>query len=204
MSDTNTGDRILNIAHKLLSSGGLGAVSFDSIARELGKSKQAVLYWYPTKRDLLAALFLPWLEAEARTAIAALAGRSGRDEAIAAFVRAVAAFHFADLDRFRMIYLVPQTTGIKAKERQDAIGVEQVHPVTARLYDALAGHLEGDPDAARAEAVAIHAAVLGQVLLFALGQALQDPLKQSQEDLADALIASLTERQSRSSFGGTA
>jgi len=63
MPQRNTGDSILKIAREIMASEGLAAVSFDAIARRLGRSKQAVLYWYPTKHDLLTALFLPWLRA---------------------------------------------------------------------------------------------------------------------------------------------
>ncbi len=195
MQDTKTSKQILSIALEILASDGLGAVSFDAIARRLGRSKQAVLYWYPSKRDLLAAMFLPWLRAETETAEDAVSEAATRVEAIGSFVRAVAWFHFADLDRFRMMYLVPQTTGLKSNGRGNTVAGEDVYQVTNRLYGALADHLDGEREAARKEAVAIHSAVLGLVLMFALADALRDPLKHSETDLIDALIASLTAKK---------
>ena len=115
MPHKNTSDQILETARDLLASEGLAAVSFDAIARRLGCTKQAVLYWYPSKHDLLAAMFLPWLEAEAETAIQSVSGTTRRDEAVEAFVRAIAGFHFEDLERFRMMYLLPQTLKQSAK-----------------------------------------------------------------------------------------
>ncbi|GKY88460.1 TetR/AcrR family transcriptional regulator [Sinisalibacter aestuarii] len=190
MSKARTSDQILQTARDILATEGLGAVSFDTIARRLGRSKQAVLYWFPTKQDLLAAMFVPWLVAEEQAATQALAGVRGRAAAIAAFVRAVAAFHFDDLDRFRMMYLVPQTLKPAAPNRQSAAVLEQVHPVTDRMYSALAAHLNGAHP--RQEAVAIHAAVLGLALLAGLAQSLRDPLKHGEAELIDALIARLT------------
>lgn len=179
------------IANKLLASDGLAGVSFDAIARSLGVSKQAVLYWFPTKNDLLAAMFVPWLQAEAEVAIQAVADEMVRIDAIDSFVRAVAQFHFDDLDRFRMMYLVPQTMRVRAGDGVNDAAVKTVHPVTSRLYSALADRLEKDKGAARAEAFAIHSAVLGIVLMVALADAVHDPLKHSKRELIDALIGSL-------------
>lgn len=188
MTEGKTDERILAIARELLASGGVSAVSFDAIARQLDRSKQAVLYWYPTKQDLLAAMFLPWLNAETDVAVEALARASGRDAAVRAFVTAVAAFHLDDLDRFRMMYLLPQTTGgMRSQQRMTA----RVHPVTDRLYTTLAAHLGGKPEEARREAFAIHSAVLGLVLMHGLADSLDDPLKHSDQAAIDALAASL-------------
>jgi len=194
MSGTETSQKILSIAREILDADGIGAVSFDAIARRLGRSKQAVLYWYPTKRDLLAAMFLPWLQAETDTAEDAVSKATNRVEAIGSFVRAVAWFHFADLDRFRMMYLLPQTTNLNPTSRGIMITGEEVYQVTNRLYGVLADHLDGKREAARKEAVAIHSAVLGLVLMFALADALRDPLKHSEIDMIDTLIASLTSK----------
>lgn len=195
MAEHETRKRILEIATQILASGGLAAVSFDAIARRLGMTKQAVLYWFSTKQNLLAAMFLPWLEAEVDAAEAALAPTSGHQEAIEAFVRGLAGFHLADPDRFRMMYLLPQTLGTGGREPREKAILEQVHPLTARLYDALAAKLrEGgsltDEDARR-RAVAIHSATLGLVMMVTLSDSLDDPLRHATPDLIDALAATL-------------
>jgi len=192
MNDQKTSQKILSIARKILAADGLAGVSFDAIARKLGRSKQAVLYWYPTKRDLLVALYLPWLEAETLVAERAVATATGRTEAVSCFVRAVVSFHVDDLDRFRMMYLAPQTTREKTGSRSSIVVGEEFYAITNRLYGALATHLDTAPEAARKQAVAIHSAALGLVMLFALADSMRDPLKHSQSNLIDALVASLT------------
>lgn len=192
MSREKTSDQILEIAHELRATDGLEAVSFDAIARRLGISKQAVLYWYPTKRDLLTSLLLDCLVAETEAATYAVTDVSDRIEAIGSFVRAVANFHFCDLDRFRMMYLLPQTTKKGSRNSVVTSTLSKVHRVTDRLYTALAARLEGDEAGRRREAVAIHSAVLGLVLMFALADSLHDPLRHTESDLVEALIASLT------------
>lgn len=190
--DDRTPDRILAIAESLVSEGGVGALTFDAIAARLGRSKQAVLYWYPTKQALMAALYLPWLEAEADIAERALDGARTRRAAIAAFVTALADHHLAGLDRFRMTYLAPQVPSGPAPGRMRVRPDARIYPVTGRLYAALARHLGPDPEAARREAVAIHSAVLGLVLMVSLTEALEDPMKHGHDDLVDALVRALT------------
>lgn len=191
MPHKNTRDRILETARDLLTSEGLAAVSFDAIARRLGRTKQAVLYWYPSKHDLLAAMFLPWLEAEAETAIQSVSGTTRRDEAVDAFVRAIAGFHFEDLNRFRMMYLLPQTIKQSVEAPHDAALLDKIHPVTDRMYGALADRLDGDAKGVRREALAIHSAVLGLLLMFGLADSVRDPLKHNASEMVSALIASL-------------
>lgn len=192
MPTSKTSTQILKIASEILATEGLGAVSFDAIARRLGKSKQAVLYWFPNKQDLLAAMFLPWLEAEADIAAASVAKASDRDEAIRGFVQCVAKFHLGDLNRFRLMYLLPQTIKPSSETQKDIGLVERVHPVTDKIYGAMAAHLEGNEVPARREAVAIHSSVLGLVLMFGLADSLQDPLKHSENELIEALVSRLS------------
>lgn len=192
MARSRTGEQILDIARDLLAEGGLGAVSFDAIAARLGRSKQAVLYWFPTKPDLLAALFLPWLEEEAVLAETALRDANDGTDAIARFVRAVAGFHLSNLTRFRAMYLLPQTLTRGAEDPRDREVLDRVHAITDRLYAALAAHLGPDATTARQQAFAVHSAVLGLALMSGLAEGLDDPLKHGQHVLVDALVARLT------------
>ena len=52
----NTSDRILEVALQSFGSAGIDATSLDALARELGVTKQAILYWYPSKEALLDAV----------------------------------------------------------------------------------------------------------------------------------------------------
>ena len=191
MSQASSKEQIIAIAQELLARDGLEQVSFDAIARMWGRSKQAVLYWYPTKQALLAALFLPALTAEAEAVERALLSEFSESEAIAAFVKAMCAFHLSDLPRFRMMYLAPQLTKTETADLGTDL-LESVHLTTARTYAALAMRLDGEPEVARQRAVAIHASVLGLLLMHGLAEHLRDPLKYGVETLADALITSLT------------
>jgi hypothetical protein len=91
-----------------------------------------------------------------------------------------------------MMYLVPQTIKRNSHDLPNARIAEQAHPVTDRIYSALAACLDGDTATTRKEAAVIHFSVLGVVLMFALADGLHDPLKHNEQELVEALIASLT------------
>jgi TetR/AcrR family transcriptional regulator len=55
-SRRKTGDRILDAALDAFGTRGYEATSLDDLARELGVRKQTILYWYPSKDALLAAV----------------------------------------------------------------------------------------------------------------------------------------------------
>ena len=50
---------IQEAAINLVERGGLTALTFQALADRLGVSKQAILYWYPTKWELIAECGLP-------------------------------------------------------------------------------------------------------------------------------------------------
>ena len=187
---SDTRDLILEIAAALMAVGGLETVTFDAVAARLGITKQAVIYWFPSKVALLSELALPGLRGEAQVAINAAAEASGPAQAVRAVVRAVIDFHLADLARFRLMYLSPQIGATAGAKRTAAELVAQVHPVTSEMYAAIAAAL-GDGPTARETAVALHMAALGHVLMFALTEAIGDPLRHAPELLADRLAALL-------------
>lgn len=85
-----TRQRILDVALDLFGTRGVDAVSLDEIARDVGVRKQTILYWFPSKDELVAAV-LEQAAAELLVVIDA-AIRSASDdplERIDAVVRAV-------------------------------------------------------------------------------------------------------------------
>ena len=52
----NTRVRVVDAALDLFGTRGVDAVSLDEIAREVGVRKQTVLYWFPSKDDLVEAV----------------------------------------------------------------------------------------------------------------------------------------------------
>ena len=90
MAERPTRQRILDTALDMFGQRGVDAVSLDEIAREVGVRKQTILYWFPSKEELVAAV-LEAVAAELIVVIDAAIRASSDDplERIDAVVRAV-------------------------------------------------------------------------------------------------------------------
>lgn len=189
-------DTILANAEAIVRADGIAACTFEAIARRLGVTKQAVIYWFPTKEELFRELVLAAVGAEAAATVAALDGAAGWRDAVARFVRALTAHHLADLGRFRTSYLAVQVSPkALVMMPQNAI-MDHVHPVTARMYGALAAALAADPSFpatldARRTAMVVHTSALGLLTMLSLADAIDDPLAHPTEALVDTLVALL-------------
>lgn len=188
--ESSTRQRILEVAAELLGSGGLSKLTFDAVAKRLGVSKQAVIYWFPKKEDLISAVAVPAMREEAEAALSAMKAAPDEAEAVRAFVRTVAKFHFADLNRFRLMYVAPQigpNTGVRLTD--DVAG--QIHALTSSIYDELQARLMKGGGMAKIEArraaVAIDMAVLGLVMMVAATDAMGDPLLHDRHDMVEAM-----------------
>ncbi len=189
----DTADRILAAAREIVRADGPDHLTFDAVAARVGVSKQAVLYWYPNKARLIEALVRPALEAESAAGMNAITQTATPDQAIRAFIGALAVFHTSDLDRFRLMYVTPQIAQRPGRNGTMLTTLGRIHPATTEMYDRLAGRLtEGGRytrlvDARRA-AAAMHTALLGLVLRMAMADALNAPLRLREDALVDALV----------------
>jgi AcrR family transcriptional regulator len=191
-----TRQRILTACRRIISEAGAAALTFDAVAQDLGVSKQAVLYWFPTKQDLLRELMQPWIRGEAEAVCKALRRSTGAADAIRRTVRVLVRFHMADLDRFRQVYLGVQLDPKPYKLIPKAALEAEIHPVTGAMYGALESALMQDPKfrsnlSARRVAVAVHTATLGLLLMVGMAEAIEDSLAHRTEDLVATLIALL-------------
>lgn len=193
----DTAGRILAAAREIVRAGGPDMLTFDAVAARVGVSKQAVLYWFPNKARLIEALVRPALEAESAAGRAAVSRHATSGEAIRAYIGALAVFHTADLDRFRLMYVTPQVGQRSGRNGTMLTTLGRIHPATTEMYDVLAtrlvesGRYSRVIDARRA-AAAIHTALLGLVLRMAMADALNAPLRLRDDALVDALVDVMT------------
>jgi AcrR family transcriptional regulator len=198
-------ESIQEAALAIVERGSLTALTFQALADKLGVSKQAILYWYPSKWELMADCSLPIIRQEAEALIAAMSGSRDASDAIARFIRAFAA-HYADrLPQFRMLYMV-HPLGIEPNAPEQQTALAPVHGVTASVYGALEGWIAGEPGFAdgrspRQLAVAVHMSAVGLVTMFALADALGDPLAHPLDQMVDAMVALHTQRSQPTSEG---
>jgi len=132
-----TSDRILDAALAQFGRRGYEATSLDALASELGLTKQAILYWFPSKEALLDAVVVRSAEDLRVTLEAALAGTPpgfGRVETVTATV-----FRFA-VRRPALLGLVREANrlGPEVAARMEA----GVSPLVQRAIDFLAEEMD--------------------------------------------------------------
>lgn len=184
---------ILELARAIVAQGGTGALTYQALAKKLGVTKQAIIYWYPSKDALARDLMLPALRGETERTIAAMEGAPSAAAAIERFLRALIAYHVEDLGRFRLLYTSARPGG----EAPGADFLDEVHGITSPMYAALAAKLSASGTgevAARRRAVATHMAGIGLLTMVGLAESIGDPLAHGTDDLTQALVALLTGR----------
>lgn len=141
MSRGNTRQRILDAATDLFGLRGVEAVSLDTIASDVGVAKQTLLYWFPSKDDLVQAVLVGAIE-ELTLGIEAAIRASTDDplDRIDAVVRAVfrpAVRRPALLGLVREVSRLPTAAGERL--------ADAVRPLVARAV----GYLGAEMDAGR-------------------------------------------------------
>lgn len=192
-----TRETIVKEAMKIVSRHGASSVTFQAIASALGVSKQAIIYWYPTKWEMIVDICLPLMREEAEALLPVVAPAPTAAQSIDVFVRAFVGHYLPRLPQFRLLYLSApiEVTEPNAADQQAALA--PIHRVTSSVYSALEGKIAADADfvtgvSPRRIAVAVHMAAVGLVTMFAAADALGDPMVHAPDDMVDAMIAMLT------------
>lgn len=139
-STQKTGDRILDAALDAFGTRGYEATSLDDLARELGVRKQTILYWYPSKDALLAAVIdrtAAEVTRRLERAVAAAGPGFGRIEGI---VRAMS----------RLVARYPAMLGfVREVSRLGPPASSRLTAAIAPLVDRASGYLAAEMDAGR-------------------------------------------------------
>jgi AcrR family transcriptional regulator len=188
-------------------------LTLDGVAARVALTKQAVLYHFPSKERLLVELALEGIVQESDAMVRAVEPASSGADAVRRFVRANLAFHLADLERFRLIYV---RAGV-VRGAKDSFALaerkERLYPVTSRMYDALEAKLRADRQTRpevdpRTLAVSIHLASLGYATMASHLAGARETMKRSFEEYADVaatvLARGLGEEPKRRSLGRAA
>jgi AcrR family transcriptional regulator len=185
---------MLEAARTIVRKQGLGKLTFDAVAERVGVTKQAVIYWFPTKAALLGSTALPDLESVANVVVEAIAPARTAEDAMERFVRACIGYYLDHLDLFRLQYLKMQLDPDTANVPRDHL--QPLHVAVDKMYSAVQAKLETDPAFpreldARRTVVNTHMACVGFVTLQGLTLAYNDPLIHSSEALLDTLVTML-------------
>jgi TetR/AcrR family transcriptional regulator len=130
--------RILDAALDLFGRRGVEATSLDEIAAEVGVRKQTVLYWFPSKQELLAAV-LEHAAAELAATIEA-AVRAAPDEPLARIDAVVRAVFRPAVRRPALLGLVREVSRLPAPLGERL--TDHVAPLTERAVEYLAAQMD--------------------------------------------------------------
>jgi AcrR family transcriptional regulator len=138
---TRTRDRILDSATDLFGRRGVDAVSLDAIAADVGVAKQTLLYWFPSKDDLVRAVLVS--AAQELTILIDAAVRAAPDDPldrIEAVIRAV----------FRPAVRRPALLGlVREVSRLPSAAGDRLTADLAPLVDRAVAYLGAEMDAGR-------------------------------------------------------
>jgi AcrR family transcriptional regulator len=170
---------IQDAALAMVERAGLTGLTFQALADTLGVSKQAILYWYPSKWELIADCGAPILRREADALIGAVAGSRDGSDAIERFIRAFARHYVSRLALFRVVYL-PEPLGTEPNAPEQQAALAPIHRVTSSIYAALETWIAGDPNLAQKDV---------SPRQLAVADAYGDPMVHPVDKMVDAMVA---------------
>jgi len=190
---------ILETAARIISETGAASLTFQTLGETLGVTKQAIIYWFPSKSDLARELIVPALDQEAEAVAVALRRVKTARKALEVFLRTLVSFHLSDLGRFRLIYVTAQFDPQIWQVADLPEIADRIHAATSKMYGALESVLAqapdfADPSNARRAAVAAHMAGVGSLTMLSLASAVRDPLAHDPRELIDTLVSLIVGR----------
>jgi AcrR family transcriptional regulator len=155
----HTKEEILEGALAAALDDGLSQLTFGRLAKRLGISDRIVVYYFPTKQDLISEVILA-MGAKLQERLGAAFDRPAADHRdLAAAAWPVLAT--AETDRIFALFF--EANGLAAVGRQPY--AELVPALVAAWIDWVSAHIEGDPEFRRAEAETAIAVIDGLLLV---------------------------------------
>jgi AcrR family transcriptional regulator len=182
---------ILDAARAVLFRQGVAATTLDAVAREIGVSKAALYYYFPSKDALLFELVFGALEGQAQAVARAVDAAQDGAGAVAAIIRETVGAFAPRLDDFRLAFLHGQVAGPGAVH-WDAQQFARVRPLNDLIFRAAADKLAEDGAGAvppRLMAFLAYLAAVGLLTMKGMVDRLDDPLLYSDEALVEGFAA---------------
>ncbi len=185
-------EEILDAARAVILRGGIGAATLDAVAREVGVSKAALYYYYPSKDALLFELIFGALETHAHSVHDAVEQAGDGAEALGALVRQSVASFAPHLDDFRLAFLYGQVASPGAVHF-DAQQFARIRPLNNLILAGTVDKLMQDGGTGRAGveprlmAFLAYLSAIGTLTMKGMVESMDDPLVYSDEQLVDGL-----------------
>lgn len=183
---------VLDAARAVLAKVGVGGLTTEAVARELGVTKQALYHYFPSKDALLFELVFAESAAAAAAVEAGCVAAPDGVAALEAVIRGYVAYYAPRLDRYRLVTMHVQQADLDAA---DPAMLARIRPLNEQLFGLAATRLHAgrrrgrraDPLAARRLAFAAHVAAHGLLAMKALVERFHDPLRYRDDELVDEL-----------------
>lgn len=185
-------DEILEAARRVLLRKGIAGTTLDAVAREVGVSKAALYYYFPSKDALFFELVFGNLQSQAQAVHEAVEKTATGADALGAIVRESVKAFTPRLDDFRLAYLHAQVAGqgaVHFGEQQFA----RIRPLNELWFAGAAKRLGEDrekrPGRAKVEprllAFLAWLASIGLLTMKGLVESQDDPLIYTDEQLIE-------------------
>jgi AcrR family transcriptional regulator len=184
---------IQRAAQDILQEGGAEAVTLASVAGALGMTKPALYHYFPSKEALIRGLVTSLIDDEVEALVAAIEAQASAEKTLGTLIRAFYAHYRHRLDAFRTVYCQPQLYSGPSVGMDEETVRDEINPRTRHLFDILERRLAGKSMSksrrARLRRLAFTAwtSALGLLTMLSIGDALDDPLLHTDEDLLDTL-----------------
>jgi AcrR family transcriptional regulator len=183
-------EEILAAARAVIVRDGLAAATLGAVADELGLTKAALYYYFPSKDALLNELMYRSMEQQSQSLHDAVEETETGPEALRALIRETVEMYADRLDDFRLQYLQPQLNPDAVQVSAEQLA--RIRPLNELAYAGAAervakgkrGRAGVDP---RMMAFLANMAATGVLTIKGLVETFDDPLLYSDEELIDAL-----------------
>jgi AcrR family transcriptional regulator len=187
-------EEILDAARRVLLERGIAGTTLEAVAREVGMSKTALYYYFPSKDALFFGLVFGVIADHAQAIHDAVEKTSSGGEALRAIVRESVSVFAPRLDDFRLAFLHGQVAGqgtVHFDEEQFA----RIRPLNDLWFEGAAKKLREQrkehpgraPVEPRLMAFLAYTSAIGLLTMKGMVESVDDPLLYSDDQLVEGL-----------------
>lgn len=187
-------EEIVDATRRVLLRKGVAGTTLELVAKEVGLTKAALYYYYPSKDALFFEVVFGSLEAQTHAVQDGVANARDGGDALRAIIREIVQYYASRIDDFRLTYLHGQVAG-PGTVRLGAEHLERIRPLNDLSYGAAAKMLADDwkraPGRARVNprlmAFLANIAAVGLLTFKGMVENAGDPLLYSDDELVEGL-----------------
>jgi AcrR family transcriptional regulator len=187
-------EEIVDAARRVLVRDGIAATTLEAVAREVGLTKAALYYYYPSKDALLFEVVYGVVAGQSRAVHDGVEAAKDGGEALRAIIRETVHTFASRIDDFRLAYLHAQVAR-PGTVRIPGEQLARLRPLNdlafAGATKKLAAGRKGGRGKVRVEprlmAFLANVAAIGLLTMKGAGESVGDPLRYSDEELVEGL-----------------